>query len=494
MRITNSIMINNNLSNINKNKLQMDNIMTQIDTTKKIQRPSEDPISAIRALRLRTTLNEIQQYKDRNVTDADAWMGTTADALSGISGTLEGIIEYCNQGVNEYQTVDEYTAIVASLKQYQEAIYQSGNADYGDRTIFTGYKTDSTLTFTANDATTSYEITEDFEFSDIETLYRAVGVKNDDIENITGNYVTGDIKNNMLHMTRLSYKNIDKGAITIEPNTAGFRIIERSIETFTQNGDSVYEDTPARPIDDDAIYYIPETGELIFGDDVYNALVDQEFSITYTKTGFDAGDLKPEHYFDCVKTEVVGNTTKTTEYTEKDQPIDYAVSFNQTITVNVQAKDVLTHQMGRDLDEIIERVEDVATAIDKKNRIQAKMAETTDEDELATLQAMLDAAEIERAYAQENLENSFSSGIAKFKDHQQVIIVETSDLAARMKRLSMIEERLDQQSLTVEELKSKNEDTDLAVAAVEYNAISDVYDAALSTAAKVVQKSLLDFI
>ena len=116
MRITNGIMINNNLSNINSNKLQMDKIMTSIDTTKKIQRPSDDPITAVRALRLRSTLNEITQYKDRNVEDAESWMDTTKDAMDKINSALENILVYCNQGVNTYQTVDEYNAIITSLK------------------------------------------------------------------------------------------------------------------------------------------------------------------------------------------------------------------------------------------------------------------------------------------------------------------------------------------------------------------------------------------
>jgi flagellar hook-associated protein 3 FlgL len=67
MRITNSMMINNTLSNINNNKTKMDQLNTQLATKKKIQRPSEDPITAIRALRYRSTLSEISQYLDRNI-------------------------------------------------------------------------------------------------------------------------------------------------------------------------------------------------------------------------------------------------------------------------------------------------------------------------------------------------------------------------------------------------------------------------------------------
>ena len=42
MRITNGIMMNNSLNNINKNKLLMDKLNTQIASTKKLSRPSDD--------------------------------------------------------------------------------------------------------------------------------------------------------------------------------------------------------------------------------------------------------------------------------------------------------------------------------------------------------------------------------------------------------------------------------------------------------------------
>ena len=64
MRITNKIMQNNSLTNINNNKVQQDKLSTQMETGKKITRPSDDPVIAIRALRLRSTRSEVTQYCD----------------------------------------------------------------------------------------------------------------------------------------------------------------------------------------------------------------------------------------------------------------------------------------------------------------------------------------------------------------------------------------------------------------------------------------------
>lgn len=62
MRITNKIIQNNAITNINGNKVLEDNLNTQLSTGKKITRPSDDPVIAIRALRLRTNLSEVQQF------------------------------------------------------------------------------------------------------------------------------------------------------------------------------------------------------------------------------------------------------------------------------------------------------------------------------------------------------------------------------------------------------------------------------------------------
>ena len=93
MRITNKIMLNNSLTNINNNKILQDNLNTQISTQKKITRPSDDPVVAIRALRLRTNLSEITHYHEKNVEDAKSWLSVTEDALGTVSEVITDMYE-----------------------------------------------------------------------------------------------------------------------------------------------------------------------------------------------------------------------------------------------------------------------------------------------------------------------------------------------------------------------------------------------------------------
>ena len=98
MRITNKIIQNNNLSNINTNKIYQDTLSTQMSTQKKINRPSDDPVVAIRALRLRSSVTEVTQYYSKNIPDAESWLNVTEDALKNLSQIMTSMISQFTMG------------------------------------------------------------------------------------------------------------------------------------------------------------------------------------------------------------------------------------------------------------------------------------------------------------------------------------------------------------------------------------------------------------
>ena len=97
MRITNKIIQNNNLANINTNKVYQDTLSTQMSTQKKINRPSDDPVVAIRALRLRSNVTEVTQYYSKNIPDAESWLSITEDSLNNLTAVLTNMIEQCTK-------------------------------------------------------------------------------------------------------------------------------------------------------------------------------------------------------------------------------------------------------------------------------------------------------------------------------------------------------------------------------------------------------------
>src|SRR5690554_1020121 len=167
MRITNKMMTNNMMSNINKNKYNMSILEQQYSSGKKIQRPSEDPIIAVRALKLRTNLSELKQYHEKNIPDAFAWLDLTESAITTINGRLGEINTQCVYGATDSLTAFDRSAIVQNLIEMRNQIYNEGNANNAGRYVFTGYKTDSSLTFLEGTTDYSYEITESQSGEDI---------------------------------------------------------------------------------------------------------------------------------------------------------------------------------------------------------------------------------------------------------------------------------------------------------------------------------------
>ena len=168
MRVTNNMITANTKTNINANKVLVDKYNTQMTTQKKISRPSEDPVVAIRSLRMQTTLSHLTQYKDNNIADANAWLDVTETALTNMKKILTDIRTQCVNGSTDTLTADDRQTILKQLQSMSEQVYSEGNADYAGRTVFTGYRTNQKLTFMTDDNTTSYNITQGLSYKNLE--------------------------------------------------------------------------------------------------------------------------------------------------------------------------------------------------------------------------------------------------------------------------------------------------------------------------------------
>lgn len=144
MRITNNMLINNMIGYIGNNLTRMDKYQSQLATGKKIQVPSDDPVVAARALKLRTDVAEIEQYQ-RNIKDAQNWMDITESTLSNIGDVLQRARELAVQGANGTTTPDDTNKIKEEVSQLRTQLIHLANTTYAGRYIFSGFKTDAKL-------------------------------------------------------------------------------------------------------------------------------------------------------------------------------------------------------------------------------------------------------------------------------------------------------------------------------------------------------------
>ena len=168
MRVTNNMIMSNTSTNINGTKGLVDKTNTQMTTQQKISRPSEDPVLAIRSLRMQTQLSKVDQYYEKNIPDATQWLDVTETALTNIEDVVKSMRTLCVNGATGTLTQEDRNTILQQLKSYQQEIYAEGNADYAGRTVFTGFRTDKDLTFKGDELDTKYRISQNLSASTME--------------------------------------------------------------------------------------------------------------------------------------------------------------------------------------------------------------------------------------------------------------------------------------------------------------------------------------
>ena len=533
MRITNNMMLRTTASNINANKLNVNSLNNQMSSQKKISRPSEDPVVAIRALRLRSNLSEINQYYEKNIPDAEAWLEVTETALNNMESILSDVRTQCNYGATGTLKTDDRKAILTGLTKLREQLYAEGNSDNAGRTVFTGYRTNSKLTFmTEEDAT--YEIEQMFSATDIEKEHRyfkgeAVVPADTDVANTN---TIEELERMSCDRIRIAYGSLNtdgtKNATTGETDLAKFKI-SYTDGTKDTNGNLVYKDLKADGmttvngdavtmktyatmqdwkdatadfsdgVTDNEVVVIAETGEILLGKDVSTTIQSKGYSlsVSYEKTGFSKGELRPEYYFNCKDVTDAANPVVYTKYDgagkEIPQDIEYTIAVNQTLTINTNASDVFNADAGRDVDEMIDAVQYAMDAHDKISQIEAMMAleEYAGEEDQKNLQKWLDAATKEADYADDNLKKLYNTYIGKFDSYLTDVRLAITTVGSKGDQLELTENRMSNQQLTVEDLKSSNEDRELSDIIIDYTSAFTAYQGALQAASKINQNTLI---
>ncbi len=495
MRITNKMMTNNMLGNINKNKVNMTNLEQQYSTGKKIQKPSDDPIITVRALKLRTNLSELEQYFEKNIPDAKSWMDVTESALTTVNNILSKVNTYCVQGSSDTLTASDRSSISENLKQLKDQIYQEGNTNYAGRYVFTGYKTDSSLSFTEKMDNLTYNITENINVKDIQIANKVVGSY--ELSDFGSSTFDQSPTMNEIYRIQLAYDDLSTtppGEISLyKKNAAGELELQSTFNSI--DGVSVNDPDAYNPADGRA-HYIAETGEIILSETAYDAFrLADSMKVTYTKTGFESGDLKPEHYFDCTKTDSNKPEQGEIKYTKESQSIEYEVNYNQKLKVNTEGSDAITHSIGRRIDDIIAAVDGVINTEAKIEEVKKRLEDTSiSETDKETYNKMLDQLNTELTLKKEVMQKAFSDGITASSKEQDKVNTAVADLGSRYVRLELTENRLSNQKVDFEDLLSQNEDVDIAETIVKYSAAEVIYNASLAAAGKVVKNTLLDFL
>ncbi len=434
MRVTNGMIRNNTLNSLYTNMGRLDTLYTQMTTLKKIQRPSDNPIVAGRALKLRINVLEAEQYKS-NTDEAISWMSITEKALDNITGIIKDIRYKCVHASTDTLETEDREKIKADIDQLWEQLQQESNVTYAGRHVFSGYKTNEPVMLVKETS-----LTEETSVINEMTLLKGTvipvgGMRLSDGTLIPAGTLLTDIQLPITTIPSTTMLAVDK--VLAEPITL-------PVGTVITAGDVKLPDGTT----------LPATGSLA-----------QELTIpagTTLKAGFTlpteikAGTILPVGTSlpkGTINPKVLGKI--------EGQNLQYEVGVGSTITVNTLGVDKLMSQIFSDIKQI-------------------KDALDTHEDPDPANHA--------------NLHEIFEKMLGVFDKRLSTASEMTADLGSRTNRLEYTASRLTDDKANFTELLSNTEDVDLEEIYTEFNAQYAVYQSALQATSKVIMNTLADFL
>lgn len=159
MRVTQGMIATNSLRHLSQSYSNMGKYQDQLATGKKINRPSDDPVVAIKGMYYRSNLTEVEQYK-RNLNEAYQWMESSEAGIDHATQVMQRVRELVVQGQNGTNSPSDLKAIAVEIGQLKEDIANVANTQVAGRYIFNGTKTDS-APVTITDGTISVDMNTD---------------------------------------------------------------------------------------------------------------------------------------------------------------------------------------------------------------------------------------------------------------------------------------------------------------------------------------------
>ncbi|WP_077301288.1 flagellar hook-associated protein FlgL [Virgibacillus pantothenticus] len=140
MRITQSMLSNNMLRNLSNSYTKLDTYMEQLSTGKKINRPSDNPVVAMKGINYRRQENEAEQYL-RNAGEARNWMDNSDAVLDKATKAMQKLRELAVKASNGTNDKEEYASMKEEAKQLKEHLISLADTQVNGKYIFNGTDT-----------------------------------------------------------------------------------------------------------------------------------------------------------------------------------------------------------------------------------------------------------------------------------------------------------------------------------------------------------------
>ena len=144
MRITNNMLSNSLIRNLESAQGKMDQLQNQLSSGQRISKPSDDPVGIQNAMRLKSNISGVEQWKN-NANAAIDYMNTTDSTLGDMTSMLQRVRELAVQGANGTLGTDDRNAVANEVDQISDQLHLMANTQVGSKYIFSGTATDKAL-------------------------------------------------------------------------------------------------------------------------------------------------------------------------------------------------------------------------------------------------------------------------------------------------------------------------------------------------------------
>ncbi|HOF40934.1 MAG TPA: flagellar hook-associated protein FlgL [Candidatus Hydrogenedentes bacterium] len=140
MRVTTQLLVDRSIRNINNQSNRLLTLQEQLATGLRVNRPSDDPIDARRAVSIRALLGKNEQYL-ANISMVSSPVAETNTSIETILSSFNRAWELALRGANGTNAQNQLDALALEINQLLEGIFSTANHETNGRYLFGGTRT-----------------------------------------------------------------------------------------------------------------------------------------------------------------------------------------------------------------------------------------------------------------------------------------------------------------------------------------------------------------
>ena len=142
MRITNNMITTKYIRSLGKLSYDLDRLNTQVASGRSFMKSSENTSAAVKAYQVRRDLSKTESYQ-LNIDHAETFLTGTESSLFHMNELVQTAQERISVGMNGTTTQSERKIVATEIRNLQDQLLQTLNANSSDVYLFGGTNTDS---------------------------------------------------------------------------------------------------------------------------------------------------------------------------------------------------------------------------------------------------------------------------------------------------------------------------------------------------------------